>query len=169
VSTLGEKIAKIVFDRASGKATNMVFFREDFRFECRRCAVFCCKLGGPKVSEKDLKRLEAAGHGAWDILDTAAAGGTAQLETRNWVLRRKQDGSCIFLRYNSSNKAYECTVYELRPALCRLYPFEYERMGPNAIILRFIPFCNGLNARGGALVDSKFVEEHLLEAVLDLL
>ena len=169
VSTLGEKIAKIVFDCASAKVTDMIFFREDFRFKCRRCAVFCCKLGGPKVSEKDLKRLEAAGYSAEDVLDTTVADRTTQLTTREKLLKQKPDGSCIFLRYNSQDKAYECAIYDLRPAVCRLYPFEYERTEPNAIVLGFIPCCNGLDSRDGALVDRKFVEERLLEAVLDLL
>jgi len=37
--------------------------------------------------------------------------------TFGWVLRRGEDGNCMFLKDN------RCTVYQIRPHICRTYPF----------------------------------------------
>ncbi|WP_321419778.1 YkgJ family cysteine cluster protein [uncultured Methanomethylovorans sp.] len=41
-----------------------------------------------------------------------------------WMLRRKENGDCFFLE--SAGLSYKCTIYKLRPALCRTYPFYLE-------------------------------------------
>jgi len=80
-------------------------------------------------------------------------------------LKNKEDGSCIFLKFKVEGDRYECSIYDSRPALCRLYPFDFDRTGPNSIILKVIPCCRGLNNPDGEIVDERFITSHLLEAL----
>ncbi len=63
----------------------------------------------PDVNKTEQKQIEAKGFK--DFLEHPD--GTGIL----WI-RRKKDNSCFFL--NTNNK---CTIYDLRPAVCRLEPF----------------------------------------------
>ena len=52
-----------------------------------------------------------------------------------WVLKRKNDGNCIFLQENKNR----CSIYPVRPMLCATYPFYIEDMNLQ------ICECEGLN------------------------
>jgi len=82
-------------------------------------------------------------------------------------LRNRKDGSCIFLKFDAKQNRYECSIYDFRPILCRLYPFDFDRVGSNIIVLKFIPCCRGLNNPNGKLVDEKFITNHLLAPLLE--
>jgi Fe-S-cluster containining protein len=82
-------------------------------------------------------------------------------------LKSKRDGSCVFLRFDVEDDCYECSIYDSRPALCRLYPFDFDRVGSNSVVLKFIPCCRGLNNPDGELVDEEFINNHLLDALLE--
>lgn len=43
--------------------------------------------------------------------------GNGEIFTFGWVLRRGKDGNCLFLKNN------RCSVYAVRPYICRTYPF----------------------------------------------
>jgi len=163
VASLTEEVAEIEFDPETIQITSIVFSRRDLRYKCKRCAVFCCKLGGPTLTENDLKRLREVRHESMDFLVHAAL----DKSEKQLVLKQKDDGSCIFLKYDAENKIYVCNIYDQRPSLCRLYPFEFQRTDPYKGMLRLIPCCNGLNAYDGSLVDGKFVEEHLFRSMMD--
>jgi Fe-S-cluster containining protein len=169
VSVLSWDIAEISWDAETKKMTDIAFFAENLRFKCKRCAVFCCKLGGPRMIEEDIQRLKQAGHEPEDFLDMTKDTRAEQKKGGELFMKQREDGSCIFLKYDGGNGIYRCSVYEFRPLLCRLYPFEFERKSPNTGILRFIPCCNGLNARDGAPIDGRFIEEKLLPTILGLL
>ena len=82
-------------------------------------------------------------------------------------LKNREDGSCIFLKFDVEQNRYECSIYDFRPVLCRLYPFDFDRVGSNIIVLKFIPCCRGLNNPDGKLVDEKFIANHLLVPLLE--
>ena len=72
----------------------------------------------PDVSAAEQKQIEAKGFR--DFLDHSDEKGIM------WI-RRKEDGSCLFL-----TKDKKCAVYSARPAICRMEPFtikdyDYER------------------------------------------
>lgn len=146
-------LAKIVIDPKTKQIMDTTFYKRNFRFKCKRCATFCCKLGGPNLSEKDIQRIKKAGHIKDDFLE----------------LGKRNDGSCIFLRFNGILKIYECTIYDIRPVLCRIYPFDFEKINSNSFLLEFIPCCKGLNSPDGELVDERFISNHLLDAILEIL
>jgi len=163
-----QEIAKIEFDSEKKQVLNIIVLRKKFRFRCKRCAVFCCKLGGPPVTESDLKRIAKMGLNPYEYVEPLTS-------RHNWrvdavgALKRKKDGSCIFLKYDESAGLYECRIYESRPSLCRLYPFEFIREREGIGALRFISCCNGLNAYGGRIIDREYIEKNLLDAILELI
>jgi len=150
------KIAEFTVNPKTRKVEKLKLYQSKVRFKCQRCATFCCKLGGPKLSEKDIQRLKQVRSDAAEFLD-------AQCRPKN-----KEDGSCILLKFDAKDKVYECSVYDSRPTLCRLYPFYVESTGPNSYKLMLIPCCNGLNTKDGQLVNEEFIANHLLNALLDL-
>jgi len=148
-------IAELTLNPETKRVDKLRLYQNNIRFKCQRCATFCCRLGGPKLSERDIQRLKQMGIDTTDILDVRGC------------LRNKEDGSCVFLRFDVKNRVYECSIYDFRPALCRLYPFHVERSSPNACTLKLIPCCNGLNTKDGELVNENFITKHLLDALLD--
>jgi Fe-S-cluster containining protein len=159
---LNFKIAKIKLDLDTKKIINMVLLKKDLKFKCQRCAIFCCKLGGPRLGDKDFQRLRRGVYGNKKYINYTKRKG----DNRRF-LKEKQDGSCIFLEESDEKKDHKCVIYGFRPSLCRLYPFEFISTSLNMGILRIIPCCNGLNAVDGESIDRKFVEKNLLEAIID--
>jgi Fe-S-cluster containining protein len=165
---LGENIAEVIFDPEARRVVRMTFYHDGLRFRCRRCAVFCCKLGGPILTKNDMERSKLAGVRLEDFLETTTDSKFKRLPTMVGNLKNKRDGSCIFLKFSPRRGVYECLIYDSRPARCRLYPFDFDRVSPNSFTLDLIPCCNGLNAEDGELVDKNFITKHLLNALLDL-
>jgi len=151
-----ERIAELTLNSKTKQVEKLKLYQSGIRFKCQRCATFCCRLGGPKLSERDVQRLKQMGINATDFLDV------------HGCLKNKEDGSCAFLKFDAKRNFYECLVYDLRPTLCRLYPFHVERSSPNSYTLKLILCCKGLNTKEGELVNQKFITYHLLNALLDL-
>ena len=96
-------------------------------FSCKRCAGCCRAVCGDNVVAVfpgEVRRIMAASGKSWfevakppESDDFAAEGYRHAFE---WVLRRKPDGDCVFL------KDGQCTVYDARPHICRTYPFRLE-------------------------------------------
>jgi Fe-S-cluster containining protein len=141
--------------------------QRSLRFKCRRCAIFCCRLGGPKLTRKDVERIKQAGYHAKDFLEQKLNSEFKGIQIMEDSLKNREDGSCVFLKLNAKKNRYECSIYDFRPALCRLYPFDFDWAGPNSIVLKFIPCCRGLNLPDGNLVDREFIINHLLGPLLE--
>jgi len=152
---LDGNIAQISLEPQTISVKNTKFHVKNLRFKCKRCATFCCKLGGPQLSLKDVERLKKAGHRETEFLDAA-----------HGVLRNTASGSCIFLGFDAEKGVYKCAVYQRRPALCRLYPFYLGKTGPNSFVLKIMP-CMGINRRHGEPVDERFIITRLLDALND--
>jgi Fe-S-cluster containining protein len=93
---------------------------------------------------RDVDRIEQAGYRREEFCEVDR-------------LKSKEDGSCVFLSFDAEKNVYECSIYEVRPALCRLYPFDFERISSNFFMLKLIPCCKGLYKRYGELVNKNFV------------
>jgi len=153
-----EKIAEITIKPKPRQVIRLGFLATPLKFRCQRCAVFCCKLGGPKLSSKDIDQLKQAGYSPDRFLDAEQAS-----------LKSKEDGSCIFLSLNSKEGLHQCMAYDYRPVLCRLYPFVFEKSGQNSYALKFIPCCKGLNTPDGETVNGKFFSKNLEKLLFDLI
>jgi len=123
------------------------------RFNCRRCGAFCCRLGGPVVSQKDLMRLRRSVPKIDHCTETVALG--PHVVT---MLVSKPSGECILFSKRNKKQGV-CSKYRYRPDVCRTYPFELVKEGTR-LTLRVLP-CTGLNRKKGRLIDEKFVRNHL--------
>lgn len=153
-----EEIAEITIDPKTRRIRKTSYYPTHLAFKCQRCGVFCCKLGGPKLSKKDTAKLIRSGCSPSEFLD---------VDRRS--LRSKADGSCIFLSIDESTQLCNCFVYSLRPLLCRLYPFQFEKSGRNSYCLRVIPCCNGLNTKDGESIDMNFVNKTASDILFELI
>jgi Fe-S-cluster containining protein len=77
---------------------------QNLRFNCKRCAALCCKLGPPRLSIKDLINIIEHDHNNSIIK-------LSQAKKHIWTLRTKPNGECIFLRKLRSTGEYMCTNY----------------------------------------------------------
>jgi Fe-S-cluster containining protein len=169
VACMSDDIAEICWDPKTKQILRIVFFQRGLRFRCKRCAVYCCRLGGPEVTREDVERLRRLGYNVKDFLNTTGQKKFKQQGVIRCALKNKEDGSCVFLQFDKENNVYKCSVYEQRPTLCKLYPFDFQRIGANSVILKLIPCCNGLNQHDGDLVNKKFIERQLFKTILQLI
>lgn len=153
---LDENIARINFDPKTHSVKYVTLYVKNLRFQCKRCATFCCKLGGPTLSASDVERLKKAGYCQNEFL-----------EAPHNRLKSAADGSCIYLKFEAEKQAYGCSVYDHIPALCRLYPFHFEKPSLDWFVLKLMP-CLGINRRGGVLFDEEFIVANLLDALTEL-
>jgi len=165
---LREVLAKVTVDSKTRQIRDLSLLQKRFRFKCKRCATFCCRLGGPKLTRNDIERIEEAGYHVKDFLELANSEFKGMPVMRS-SLKNREDGACIFLKFDAKQNRYECSIYDLRPILCRLYPFDFDRIGTDSIVLKFIPCCRGLNNPDGKLVDERFINKHLLAPLLERL
>jgi Fe-S-cluster containining protein len=165
---LDENIAEVIFDPEAKRIVRMTLYHDNLRFRCIRCAVFCCKLGGPILTKSDVERAKLAGHRLEDFLEATTDPKFKRLPTMAGNLKNNKDGSCILLKTNLKRGVYECPIYNSRPTRCRLYPFDFEKVNPNSFTLKLIPSCNGINAEDGELVNENFITKHLLKDLLNL-
>jgi len=163
---LNETLARITINPETRQVKDLSLHQK-LRFKCRRCAVFCCRLGGPWLTEKDIERIKQAGYDAKDFLESVLNNEFKGLPIMRDSVKNKEDGSCVFLKFKAEKNRYECLIYDFRPILCRLYPFDFEKIGPNSIVLKLIPCCRGLNNPDGEPVDEEFITNHLLDALLE--
>jgi len=154
---LNEKIAEIILDPEKRQIVGLTQYQR-LQFRCKRCATFCCKLGGPKLTKKDIEQIERAGYNAEEFLEPVSNS-----------LKSREDGSCVFLKFEAERNVYACKIYDFRPALCRLYPFCIDSISAQSFMLKLIPCCMGLNNPYGEAVDKAFITNYLLDAALEVL
>jgi Fe-S-cluster containining protein len=143
---LNDALAEITVDPKARKVISIDCHEPEASFRCQQCAIFCCKLGPPKLSQKDIKKLELSELNLNMFLDE-----------HHMTLRNREDGSCVFLSSDSRNTKHRCDIYDLRPTLCRLYPFHFQKLNEEKYELNLIMCCNGLNPDDGVPIDTSFI------------
>ena len=121
------------------------------------------------MTDNDIQRIKEAGYVNDNVLEPSARNFGRYASMTQSRLRKREDGSCIFLKFDERLQAYECSIYDVRPALCRIYPFDFERINSNSLMLKFIPCCSGLNDPDGEIIDRKFIAKYLLDAIFEIL
>jgi Fe-S-cluster containining protein len=58
-------------------------------------------------------------------------------EPYSYQMRKPEDGKCFFLENN------RCTIYEIRPLICRFYPFQLENLRNNRYSFSYTNKCEG--------------------------
>jgi Fe-S-cluster containining protein len=100
--------------------TNMAFdYPKTMRFLCVKCGI-CCGDTKAKVRHILLLRTEAEyiAEAVEKPISEFANKVEGKAPYRYEVRKTAQDDKCVFLREN------RCTIYSVRPIICRFYPFE---------------------------------------------
>lgn len=125
-------------------------YPESIRFKCQRCSI-CCGDTKDKVrriflleneveivSKKTSKTIE-------DISEKIDG-----FEPYTCVMRKTKDGICNFLYDNS------CSIYEVRPLVCKFYPFQLQRSKNDRYHFTYTEECPGIGK--GPLLKRSFYE-----------
>ncbi|UCE43672.1 MAG: YkgJ family cysteine cluster protein [Candidatus Bathyarchaeota archaeon] len=163
-----EELARIILNPKTMQILDITLYGKNLRFKCIRCATFCCKLGGPKLTKKDALCIEQVGYTKEEFL-TPFRKESDNSSTFLGGLRSNEEGSCIFLTFNLEEGNYECSIYNSRPSLCKLYPFDFSKTCSQSITIRLIPCCRGLNNPDGELVDDRFIINSLFDPISDFM
>ncbi len=89
-------------------------------FNCSKCPAYCCSYDHIEVTARDVSRL-ARHFGFSEAAATERF--TKVVDKGERVLRHRKDhiykSVCMFLDQDKRC----CTVYDVRPGLCRVYPY----------------------------------------------
>ena len=122
------------------------------RFRCIRCGI-CCGDTKDKnrhvlLLKKEVEQIAKAT--GWQIFKFAA-----KIEDNApysyEMKKRTEDGKCVFLENN------RCTIYSLRPLICRFYPFELKIAQSGKHVFLFTEECPGIK-KGRMLTEDYFRE-----------
>jgi Fe-S-cluster containining protein len=120
------------------------------RFRCTICGI-CCGDTKEKIRHILLLKPEAEQIAKATFKPILAF--AEKIENRTpYVYEMKktpEDGKCVFLENN------RCTIYPLRPLICRFYPFELKIARGGNYIFLFTEECPGIN-KGRILSETYF-------------
>ncbi len=123
----------------------MTFTYPKVRFQCTKCGI-CC--GDTKEKTRHILLLESEVKQIAKKISRQPQDFSTEVQDKKPYLyeMRKADGKCIFL--NGEN----CSIYHLRPLICRFYPFElkFDEV-KNQYIFECTPECPSVNS--GKLMD----------------
>jgi Fe-S-cluster containining protein len=68
-----------------------------------------------------------------------------------YQMKKTAEGSCVFLRDGS------CSIYEVRPLICRFYPFQLQNRGNSRYVFSYTEECPGIG--NGPQLERWFFEE----------
>jgi Fe-S-cluster containining protein len=91
--------------------------RKRNKFSCQQCGN-CCRLRFIPILQSDIDRMASAGHKDF-----------YEKKGREFAMKRKK-GRCMFLKNDS------CSIYLVRPDVCREFPF-FKQWG--------IPYCRAVS------------------------
>lgn len=77
-----------------------------------------------------------------------------------YQIRKIEDGKCVFLKDNS------CSVYKVRPLICRFYPFQLKNLRNSRYAFTYTDECPGIG-EGHRLKRAFF--ERLFEKFIELM
>jgi Fe-S-cluster containining protein len=110
------------------------------RFRCIKCGI-CCGDTKEKTRHILLLRTEA------EQIATATLQSISKFAVKHKgkapysyeMKKRTKDGKCVFLENNC------CTIYSLRPLICRFYPFELKNAQSGKYSFLYTDECPGIN------------------------
>jgi Fe-S-cluster containining protein len=120
------------------------------RFRCTKCGI-CC--GDTKEKTRHILLLKPEAEQIAKATSKSILAFAEKIENQTpYVYEMKktpEDGKCIFLENN------RCTVYPLRPLICRFYPFELKTAHGRRYTFLFTEECPGIN-KGRILSEAYF-------------
>jgi len=119
-------------------------------FACDRCAMCCGDVKG-KVRMVLLLRTEAeriAEETSMDLQEIVEK--VEGFKPYVYLIRKTDERKCVFLKENL------CSIYRIRPLVCRFYPFHLVNKGNNRYTFKYTHECPGVG--NGPLLRRAFYE-----------
>jgi Fe-S-cluster containining protein len=119
------------------------------RFQCVKCGI-CCGDTKEKTRHILLLRTEAEQIAKATLQPTSEF--TVKIKDKapySYEMKKTEDGKCVFLENNC------CTIYAVRPLICRFYPFELKIAHSGKYTFLYTSECSGIN-KGPILSKSYF-------------
>ena len=137
-------------------------YPKQLRFQCTRCAL-CC--GDVKTRARRILLLKSEVEQISQAIAKPAQEFADEIEDREpYVYEMKktaEEGKCFFL----SDSA--CAIYELRPLICRFYPFELTGSKDQEHVFLCTKECPGIGE--GKLLEKEYFENLFRQACDKLL
>ena len=133
-------------------------YPKNTRLRCNRCGL-CCRDTENKVRMILLLKAEADHISEMKSMDAEKF--TLKIEGSEpyvYMMKKTEEGKCVFLENNS------CSIYNIRPLICRFYPFELKDLGDDSYI--FIPTQECPCIGKGAFLSRSFFKRLFDEAKL---
>jgi len=99
----------------------------DTGFHCKRCGKCCKNAWGDNtvsVFPGEVRAIVRATGMEWlevaRPMESCDADESGEYHTFEWALQKQKNGDCKFLKNGA------CTIYEVRPLICRTYPMRLE-------------------------------------------
>ena len=135
--SLGRSLPSSRFPILVGSDREGVRYPAHLRWTCTRCANSCRDVQGRRrnilLTANDTERIVIATKRRPKEFSVALRGRFPYQRRM-----RKQEGACVFL------KGSKCSVYEVRPLICRFYPFFLHRAEHAELKIGFDPLCSGI-------------------------
>jgi Fe-S-cluster containining protein len=113
-------------------------YPKNVRFKCNRCALCCGDV------EKRVRSILLLKSEADRILQKTLMSLDSFVERVDesgpyiYRMKKTNDGKCVFLRNNL------CSMYQLRPLICKFYPFQLKNIGINRYSFIYTDECPGI-------------------------
>jgi Fe-S-cluster containining protein len=131
-------------------------FPKEARFQCNMCAL-CC--GNTEKRVRHVLLLKSEVKRISDSLTRSIEGFAVRIrghEPYVYEMKKTREGKCLFLKENI------CTVYMLRPLICRFYPFELQTTEDQEYKFTHTEECPGV--RKGKRLKKDYFENLLQQA-----
>lgn len=125
-------------------------YPKNVRFKCLRCALCCgdtgnrartillMKIEANRISRKTSRSIEEFAEKVEDF------------EPYVYKMKKTENGKCLFLNGDL------CTIYSMRPLICRFYPFELKSDRSNKYAFAYTEECSGIGK--GSKLEKEFFE-----------
>jgi Fe-S-cluster containining protein len=132
-------------------------YPKHIHFECNGCALCCADSESKsrnillletevnRIAQKTLKTREEFGE---------EIEGQSPYAHR---MKKRKSGRCVFLNEND-----RCSIYEIRPLICRFFPFELKDLGEERYAFAYTDECSGIGK--GAELELEFFESLFCES-----
>ena len=126
-------------------------YPEGVRFNCQRCSL-CCGDTKDKVRrifllEREIETISKRTSKTIEDISEQINGFAPYF----YVMKKTKKGQCIFLKDNT------CTIYQIRPLVCRFYPFQLQSLTNNLYQFTYTEECHGIEK--GPLLKRNFYEK----------
>ena len=121
------------------------------RFQCINCGK-CCGDTKEKTRHILLLRTEAEQIAMATLQPISEF--TVAIKDKapySYEMKKTEDGKCVFLENNC------CTIYTVRPLICKFYPFELKITDRGKYTFLYTPECSGINK--GAMLSKNYFKK----------